>query len=343
MIDLRSDTVTQPTEAMRQAIARAEVGDDVYGDDPSVVALESAVAEVLGKPAAVYMPTGTMTNQVAIRAHTRGGDDVLLESRAHIYESEAGAPAALSGVNLRFIHGEDGTFGPEQLEGALPVPHPFSPATLDPETTLLCIENTHNGAGGVVWPLETIQQTTSKAREHGLATHLDGARLWNAAVASHTAERDYAACFDSVSVCFSKGLGAPMGSALVGSEEFIRRARRAKQLFGGGFRQAGMMAAGALFALRHHRDRLAEDHHRARRLAEALAEVRGIEIKLDRVQSNIVRFELTSQIAAHFVERCHANQVHVLPNGLRGVRAVTHLGIEDDAIERAIEVMSEAA
>ena len=343
MIDLRSDTVTRPTDAMREAIHRAEVGDDVYGDDPSVRELEATVAEVLGKPAAVYVPTGTMANQVAIRAHTRSGDDVVLDFRAHIYESESGAPASLSGVNLRFIRGEDGTFDADELEAGLPAPHPYSPSTLDPQTSLLCLENTHNGAGGVVWPLDKMARTTASARSLGLATHLDGARLWNATVASGTAERDYAECFDSVSVCFSKGLGAPMGSALVGSVEFVHRARRVKQLFGGGFRQAGMMAAGALHALAHHRQRLAEDHRRARRLAEALFETPGIVIDLDRVQSNILRFELEKVDSREFVERCHADGVHALPTTRRGVRALTHLDIDDDDIERAIAVMVRSA
>jgi threonine aldolase len=273
MIDLRSDTVTMPTPEMRAAMAAAEVGDDVLGDDPTVAALERRTADVLGKEAAVYMPSGTMTNQVAIRAHTEPGDELFCEAEAHCYYYEAGAPAALSGVMCRLIEGRRGIFSAADLKKLL------RPANIHhPRSRLVCLENTHNRGGGSIWPLEASAEVASAAREAGMAMHLDGARLWNASVATGIAEKTYAAHFDSLSVCFSKGLGAPVGSALAGSPEFIQRARRFRKMFGGGMRQAGIIAAGALYALEHHRARLADDHANAKALAEGLAEIRGLEV-----------------------------------------------------------------
>ena len=234
MIDLRSDTVTQPTPAMREAMAHAEVGDDVYGDDPTVRALEARTAELLGKDDAVYMPTGTMTNQVALRAHTEAGDEILAESGAHIFVNEGGAPAGLAGILVRTIAGEHGIFTADQLEQAIRTPHRFNPSTIAAPTKLVCLENTHNSGGGTIWPLETMQEVAGVARRHGIPLHLDGARLWHASVATGIPEADYAGVFDTVSVCFSKGLGAPVGSALAGAFAFIERARRFKQMFGGG-------------------------------------------------------------------------------------------------------------
>ncbi|MDX1578387.1 MAG: threonine aldolase family protein, partial [Gemmatimonadota bacterium] len=269
MIDLRSDTVTRPTAAMRSAIAKAAVGDDVYGDDPTVNDLERRTAEILGLEAAVYMPTGTMTNQLAIRAQTEPGDGVLVGPGAHVWYGERGAPAAISGVMVEPLPGERGVFTADALRAALPVKGAYAPAP----PRLVCVENTNNAAGGAVWPLETQRQVIEAAHAARLRVHLDGARLWNAAAATGIEPAELAAGFDSVSVCFSKGLGAPMGSALAGSKALIERVRRLKQLYGGGFRQAGMMAAGALHALEHHRDRIGDDHRRARRLAEGLAEM----------------------------------------------------------------------
>lgn len=336
MIDLRSDTVTQPTEAMRAAMAEAPVGDDVYGDDPSINALERRVAELLGKEAAVYMPTGTMTNQVALRTHTEAGDWVLAEAGSHIFLLEGGAPAALSGLMIRQIPGTHGMITADQVRAVLPVAHRFMPKRVTSTTKLLSLENTHNVAGGTVWPVERIAEVTGVAREAGLATHLDGARLWNASAKSGVAEADYAAHFDTVSVCFSKGLGAPVGSALVGSAELIARARRFKQMFGGGFRQAGIVAAGALYALEHHRARLAEDHENARALGEGLAALPGIEVDLDALQTNIVRFTVTAMPAGTFAERVHENGIYMLPGGTSAMRAVTHLGISGEDIETAL-------
>lgn len=338
MIDLRSDTVTRPGPAMREAMAVAAVGDDVYGDDPTVTRLEARAAELLGKEAAVYMPTGSMTNQVAIRSHTESGDLVLMDAGSHVVRSEGGGPAALSGVTAQRLAGERGIFTADQVVEALGTPHPGLPATLAPPPSLLCVENTHNGGGGSVWPLETLDGVTAAARRAGLRLHLDGARLWHASAASGVAEARYARDFDSVSVCFSKALGAPVGSALAGSEAFVRRARRFKQLFGGGFRQAGIIAAGALHALEHHRGELKDDHVRAGRLADILVSVPGVTLLREHVETNIVRFAVPCR-AGDFVDACRARGVVMLVVGRRDVRAVTHRDVSMRDIERAGEVV----
>lgn len=339
MIDLRSDTVTRPTPAMRQAMAEAPVGDDVYGDDPTIHALEQRTAEVLGKEDAVFMVSGTMTNQVALRAHTEAGDEVLADVGAHIAVLERGAPAALSGLTVRPLPGQNGIFTVDDVRAAIRTPHAFLPA-VQPPTKLLCLENTHNLGGGTVWPLEALREAAAAGRAAGLAVHLDGARLWNAAVASGIAERVWAEPFDSVSVCFSKGLGAPVGSALAGSASFVSRARRFKALFGGGVRQGGIVAAGALWALDHHRARLADDHARAHRMAQRLAAIPEVDLDAATVQTNIVRFRLRRLSAAAFVDACFAHGVHMLPAGKAGVRAVIHLDIGDDDIDRACDVIA---
>ncbi len=335
-IDLRSDTVTRPTPEMREAMARAEVGDDVYGDDPTVRALEERTASLLGKQAAVFMPTGTMTNQVALRSHTEAGDEILADMGAHIFTSEGGAPAGLSGILIRPLLGDNGIFTADDVRRAVRAHHRFSPKTILAPTKLVEIENTHNGGGGTVWPLERIQEVSETARSLGLALHLDGARLWNATAATGIPESRYASYFDTVSVCFSKGLGAPVGSALAGTAAFVDRARRFKQMFGGGFRQAGILAAGALYALEHHRGELAADHRKARRLADALAGIDGIEVDPSRVETNILRFRLTMLGADEFVERCYDRGVHLLVQGPDRVRAVLHRDISFEQVDEAI-------
>ena len=340
MIDLRSDTVTKPTDAMRAVMATAEVGDDVYGDDPTVRALEARTAELLGKEDAVFVPTGSMSNQIAIRTHTEPGDLVLIDRAAHIIRAEGGAAAALSGVTMKPLVGSGGIFGADDVDASLQPDHPFNPSTLSPHASLLCVENTHNGGGGAVWPLADVQAVWEAARRHSLATHLDGARLWHATAASSVPERDYAVPFDTVNVCFSKALGAPVGSALAGPKALITRARRFKQQFGGGFRQAGIIAAGALYALEHHRQDLAQDVEHARLLAERLAGMDGMSVDLDSVQSNIVRFEITVMDAGLFATRCHERGVHILPNGERGLRAVTHRDVSRDDVISALGLMA---
>lgn len=334
MIDLRSDTVTQPTPAMRRAMAEAVVGDDVLGDDPTVEQLEHRTAEILGTEAALYTPSGTMANQLGVRCHTQSGDEILLADNAHVYWYEAAAPAVVSGVMTRQLPSQAGIFTADTLAAALrPANVHFAPATL------VCIENTNNRGGGSVWPIETMRAVADTAHDAGLAVHLDGARLWNAAIASGTPERDYAACCDTVSVCFSKGLGAPVGSALAGSAETISRARRFRKMLGGGMRQAGIIAAGALYALDHHRERLVEDHANARALAEGLAELPGVTIDPGEVETNIVYFDVADP-AGKVVETLAAAGVGMLATGEHTLRAVTHLPISREEIDAAVETVA---
>jgi len=334
MIDLRSDTVTQPTAAMREAIASAIVGDDVFGDDPTVNALEAYVAELLGKEAAVFMPSGTMTNQIALRIHTEPGDEVILESEAHIYYYEGGAPAALSGVSCRLVKGDRGIFTATDVQRVLrPEDSHF------PKTRLVCVENTHNRGGGSIFPLPEIEAIAQVCQEQALSLHLDGARFWNACVATGISEAAYAKPFDTVSVCFSKGLGAPVGSALAGSQEMMVRARRFRKMFGGGMRQAGMMAAGALYGLKYQRDRLIEDHGNAKILAERLSQIEGIEINPEEVETNLVVFHTPGVSAPILVDRLREKGVAVLAVGAHSIRAVTSLMVTRAQIEQVSEWM----
>jgi threonine aldolase len=336
LIDLRSDTVTRPTAGMRAAMATAVVGDDVWHEDPTVNRLEERVAELLGKEAAVFVPSGTMSNQIGIRAHTQPGDELLLDVNCHIYNFEAGGPAVLSGVMCRTLEGDHGILDVTQLEGKV---RPDNEHVV--RTRLVCLENTHNRGGGKVYPLEKIQAIGVWARQQGLLLHLDGARLWNAIVATGIPAATWAAEFDSVSVCFSKGLGAPVGSALAGPGEFIARARRSRKLLGGGMRQAGVLAAAALYALDHHIDRLAEDHRNARLLAEAIADTPGLRLNPREVDTNLVFFEVdralgtAKDVAAALLER----GVQVNVTGSQMIRACTHLDVSAAAATRAAEAI----
>jgi threonine aldolase len=337
MIDLRSDTVTKPTPEMRAAMAGAVVDDDVLGHDPTVEALEKRTAELLGMDAALYMPSGTMTNQVAIRTHTEPGDELFCEAGSHCYYYEGGGPAALSGVMCRLIEGRRGVFSAGDLKKVL------RPSNVHhPRSRLVCVENTHNRGGGSIWPLEAIGELASTAREAGLRMHLDGARLWNASVATGIPEKTYAAHFDSVSVCFSKGLGAPVGSALAGGAEFIERAKRFRKMFGGGMRQAGIVAAGALYALEHHRARLADDHANARALAEGIAPLPGIDLDPADVETNIVVVRFKALSGVEMAQRLGSLGVFVLPTAADAIRAVTNLGVKAGDIPRAIEAFRKA-
>jgi len=334
MIDLRSDTVTRPTPAMRQAMATAPVGDDVMGDDPTVKALEQKTADLLGKEAAAFMPSGTMTNQIAIRTHTEPGDEIIVDANAHVYYYEGGAPAALSGVMCRLISTPRGLFTSEQLKEHL------RPANLHfPRTKLVCLENTHNRGGGAVWPLDQLIAVTQTAHDAKLAAHLDGARLWNAAVYLGVPERQIAEHFDSVSVCFSKGLGAPVGSALVGSRDFIARARRFRKMLGGAMRQSGIIAAGALYALDHHRARLADDHRRAQKLAAALAALPNIVLNPADVQTNLIIAAVKNLPAAELAARLAQHGIAIQANNPQTIRLVTHLDLCDADIDQTIAIL----
>ena len=327
MIDLRSDTVTRPTQAMRLAMAEAPVGDDVFGEDPTVNRLEEYVAELLGKEASLYAPSGTMCNQIGVFVNTKRGDEVLLHDGAHAFNYEAGAPALLSGVQIRPLPGEGGVISPDTLRAAV------RPENVHfPRPSLLCLENTHNTAGGKVYPLEDFAEVAAAARELGLRVHLDGARLFNAQAATGIPAREWCEHAATVSVCSSKGLGAPVGSLLAGDAETIREARRARKVFGGGMRQAGVIAAGSLYAFEHHIGRLAEDHERAKKLAAGLRDA-GYEV--DPPETNIVIVEVEE--ADLFLQALEGEGVLATPRTASSVRLCTHLDIGDEEIEAAIE------
>jgi threonine aldolase len=332
-VDLRSDTVTRPTPAMRRAMMEAEVGDDVFGDDPTAQALERRVAELAGKEAALYVPSGTMGNQLALKCHTEPGDEVLLERESHIFLYEQGGLGANSGCLAHVVPGQRGAIAPEQVVAAV---RDWSADDHVARVRLVCLENTHNRQGGVVVPLARLQAVAAAARAHRVAVHLDGARLWNASVATGTPVREWAAAADSVMMCFSKGLGAPVGSILAGPGEFVRRARRVRKRWGGGMRQVGILAAACLHALDHHVERLAEDHRRAQALARGFASARGV--RVIEPETNIVIVELEHPaLEAHALLRAlEARGVRMVPFGARRLRAITHLDVDDAGVARAV-------
>lgn len=323
---------------MRQAIADAVVGDDVYHDDPTVNELERTVADLLGKEDAVFVPTGTMSNQIALRVHTEPGDTVIIHYGAHIGQHELGGAAHNSGVTLARIEGPNGTFTADQVAAVVPKPNVALPSHLFPPVTLVCVENTHNDSGGTVWHPDQTREVLDAAGTHNLRTHLDGARLWNASAATGVALSVLAEDFDTVNVCFSKGLGAPVGSALAGTSDTISRARRFKQMFGGGMRQAGMLAAGALYGLAHNRERLVDDHANARRFAETIDESEKIQVKLDSVQTNLVYFETAN--ADNLVRGCLDEGVAMLAVAPTTVRAVFHLDVSPHEADAAAETVN---
>ena len=327
MIDLRSDTVTRPTEEMRRAMLEAPVGDDVFGEDPTVHRLEEYVADLLGKQAALYAPSGTMTNQIGVQVNTKRGEEVLLHEGSHIFVYEAGAPAMLSSVQLRTLTGENGVLSPETVGAAVrPEDVHF------PRSRLLCLENTHNTSGGKVFPLDDFAAAAARAKGLGLKVHLDGARLFNAQAATGTPAREWCAHADTVSVCSSKGLGAPVGSLLAGDEETIREARRARKAFGGGMRQAGIIAAASLYAFENHVDRLSEDHRRASDLAAGLREA-GYEAAEPETNLVLVAVERPSE----FLQALAREGVLATPGRPGFVRLCTHLDAGDEDIQTAIQ------
>ncbi len=334
MIDLRSDTLTNPTRAMREVMANADVGDEQKREDPTVNELERRGAEFLGQQESVFVPTATMANQIALNILGRPGDALLVERHAHIILSELGGPAVHSGLLTIQLHGTNGRFSPEQVVAEIR----DRTSVHVPPTRIVAVENTHNSSGGRVWPLEEMRVLSATCREHELAYHLDGARLVNAAVATDVPPAEIGREFDTVTLCFSKGLGCPLGALIAGSSELMQDARRAKHKFGGAMRQAGIVAAACLYALDHHVDRIADDHARARRLAQGLADV-GVRVDLDQVETNFVQIDVGSERAAA-IERMKANGVLVSTTVHPTiVRAVTHLDISDADVERAIEAI----
>lgn len=322
---------------MREAIARAELGDDVFGEDPTVNALEAEVARLVGKEAALFVTSGTMGNQLAIAVQTSPGDEVIVGEGAHVVYYEGGAGPALSGIQFAFA-GRGGLFDADAMEACIQENRYWAP-----RTRLVCVENTHNRAGGRVFPQRDAVEVAERARKHGLGVHLDGARLWNACTATGLSPSELSAPFDTISVCFSKGLGAPVGSALCASRSLIERARALRKRWGGGMRQSGLLAAAALHALHHHRERLAEDHAKARRFAEGALRIDGVSLQLASVETNIINLDLDAPLRGHAVaEAASSLGLAINATGPRRLRAVMHLDVPDEAVERAVELLGKA-
>lgn len=332
MIDLRSDTVTRPSEGMRQAMAEASVGDDVYGEDPTVNRLQERMADLLGTEAALFVPSGTMANQISLHVLTDPGDEVIVARSSHIFNYETGAAGLLSGVQLHPVDGVDGRLTPDAVTAAI-----RPEGDVFPPTRVVSLENTSNKAGGTLYSLHDIHAIADVVRDHGVHFQLDGARLWNAATALGVPEYDLTAPFDLVWVALSKGLGCPVGSMLAGPQHWIDAARVARKRFGGGMRQAGILAAAGLYALEHHRPHLHEDHQKARRLAEGLAELDAFAVDLDRVQTNIVLFDVMDGTAHDVVTAMQEAGVGLTPFGPHTVRATTHRDVSMDDVETALE------
>ena len=339
LIDLRSDTVTKPTSAMRRAMAEAEVGDDVYGEDPTVNGLQERAAELFNKEAALFVPTGTMGNQICVRLHTRPGTEIIVEERSHIFNYEMGSAAAFSGVTCRPVRGEEGLLNWDLIAPAI---HHSAPYYVTP-TSLVALENSHNMAGGAVLPLSTINDICQHAHALGLPTHLDGARIFNAALALNTTVAEIARPFDSVMFCLSKGLGAPVGSMIVGTKDFIKEAVSIRKMLGGGMRQVGVLAAAGKIALEESPKLLAEDHANAKRLAEGLAELSGVKIDPERVQTNIAIFDIAATGISTAQMTTELKARGVLANGInaREMRMVTHYDVSREDIEQTIKITKE--
>ena len=336
MIDLRSDTVTKPTREMRKAMFSAEVGDDVYGEDPTANLLEKKVAKLLGKEASIFVASGTMANELCLKAHTSPGDEVIVERYSHIFNDESGAAAALSGVQLHPLQGERGIIYPQQIEKAIRDKNNLHL----PPTRLICLENTHNRGGGTIYPLDMVKEISQIAKKHNIFVHMDGARLLNATVALGVDPVEYTQYVDSVTLCLSKGLGAPVGSMIAGTVEFINKVRRYRKMYGGGMRQIGFLAAAGIYALDHHIERLSEDHRKAKRFAVALGEIPGIEINPERVETNIIYFKIKKKgwDVQRVVEELKKRGVLILRIQGSLLRAVTHLDVSENDIEKAILV-----
>ena len=334
-IDLRSDTVTKPSKKMYKAMCDAEVGDDVFKEDPTVNKLEEYTANLLGKEAALYVPSGTMGNQICLNVLTNPGDEVICEFDSHIFNYESGSPAVLSGIQLTPIRGDLGVFSIDQVE---PLIRPKD-AYYMPRTKVIEVENTHNRAGGTIWPLEKIIELKEIAKANDLYYHLDGARIWNASIATGISVKEYASHFDSISCCLSKGLGAPVGSIIAGTKEFINEAYRVRKSWGGGMRQVGILAAAGLYALTNNLERLIEDHKRAKYLAEKLKKIKNLEIDLTRVQTNILLFKPLNMTLNEAIFKCKEKGLLLTVGTVGYLRAITHLNINDDDIKSAVSIL----
>jgi len=335
MIDLRSDTVTLPTPPMLQAMVAAEVGDDVYGEDPSVNRLQDMVADMLGKEAGLFVASGTMANLVCIKAQTDPGDEIVLDAEAHCYYYEAGGYAAVAGVSPRFVAATRGIIEPEHIADAIrPDNVHFAPSRL------VIIENTHNRGGGSFYPVDKVRRIGDVCRRHGLALHMDGARLFNACVAASAKPTDYSCHADTLTICLSKGLGCPVGSVVAGTKEFVRRARRVRKMVGGGMRQAGYLAAAGIYALEHNIERLAEDHENARLLADGIRGISGLKLKYDPPDTNMVYFDvLPPRTQSELLQTLNGEGLRVGHSGGRTFRAVTHIGISRADVERVVAIL----
>lgn len=337
MIDLRSDTVTKPTKEMLKAMYDAELGDDVYKEDPTANELERYAAELLGKEAALFVPSGVMGNQICLNVLTQPMDEVICEKDAHIFQYESGSPAALSGIQLLQVEGKHGVFTPEQIE---PLIRQTS-AYYMPRSRVIEVENTHNRAGGTINPIENIAALSQLAKKYNLFFHLDGARIWNASVATGISPSKYASYFDSVSCCLSKGLGAPIGSVIAGTKDFIKEAFRIRKAWGGGMRQVGVIAAAGLFALKNNIDRLQEDHQKAKNLAEFLNASDKYEIELESVQTNIIVFKPKNNTVEDILEKAKGKGLILSVGNVGWIRAVTHMDVTFDQIEKAKEILEQ--
>jgi threonine aldolase len=336
MIDLRSDTVTKPSLAMRKAMAEAEVGDDVFKEDPTVNKLEEYIADLLGKEAALYVPSGVMGNQICLNVLTEPGDEVICDREAHIFNYESGSPARLSGIQIYPLDGKLGVLSADQVE-----PYIRTTAYHMPRTKVIEVENTHNRAGGTIWPMDKIIELKNLAKKHNLFFHLDGARMWNACAETGISPKEYATHFDTISCCFSKGLGAPIGSAIAGSKDFIKEAFRVRKSWGGGMRQVGILAAAALFAVQNNRERLKEDHIRAKKLADRINANPNLEINMEAVQTNILLFKPKNVSPDEGLKLCKEKGLILTPGTIDSLRVVTHLDVNDNDIVKAADIIDE--
>ncbi|NHZ85608.1 MAG: aminotransferase class I/II-fold pyridoxal phosphate-dependent enzyme [Planctomycetia bacterium] len=335
MIDLRSDTVTKPTQGMLDAVLSASVGDDVFGDDPTVIKLQNMISDMFGMESAIYCPSGTMTNQIAINAHTNPGDEIICDRMSHIYNYEGGGIARNSGVSTRLLNGNRGRFKASDVAKNInPDDEHF------PITSLVSIENTCNKGGGSIWNFEDIKEIAEVCKKHKLKLHLDGARLFNALIETNESPKDYGNVFDSISICLSKGLGAPIGSILLGSKEFINRARRVRKVFGGGMRQVGYLAAAGIFALENNTIRLKEDHKRAKTIENTLKSLPYVKSILP-VDTNLMVFELEENMNAnHFLKKLEENKILAIKTGHQLIRMVTHLDFNDDMLKTTVDTLN---